>query len=107
MSLTYQRPEINTFQDLATNPNYQLTTFKGSTAEVIFLVTILLRLKNQHVLKIITKYDHFKESKSGPMKDIGDKLRRCDDDTCSPNDIDKVVRTVLVKDRMVAILVRP
>ena len=40
------------------------------------------------------------------MKDIGDKLRRCDDGTCSPNDIDKVVRTVLVKDRMVAILVR-
>lgn len=38
MSLTYQRPEINTFQDLATNPNYQMTTFKGSTAEIIFLV---------------------------------------------------------------------
>lgn len=41
------------------------------------------------------------------MKDIGDKLRRCPHNTCSLNDIDKVVRTVLVKDRMVAILVRP
>jgi len=38
MSLTFQRPDINTFEELATNPNYQMTTFKGTTAEVVFLV---------------------------------------------------------------------
>lgn len=40
------------------------------------------------------------------MKDIGDKLRRCPDDTCSLNDVDKVVNKVLGKDRFVATLVR-
>lgn len=38
MSLTFQRPEINTFRELADNPNYQLATLEGSLAEVIFLV---------------------------------------------------------------------
>ncbi len=38
MSLTFQRPEINSFRDLAANPNYQLVTLEGSLAEIIFLV---------------------------------------------------------------------
>jgi len=38
MSLTFQRPEINSFRELAANPNYQLVTLEGSNAEIIFLV---------------------------------------------------------------------
>lgn len=38
MSLTTQRPEINTLNDVATNPNYQPVVHKGVTAEFIFLV---------------------------------------------------------------------
>lgn len=40
LSLTFQRPEINSFRDLATNPNYQLATLEGSMPENIFMVII-------------------------------------------------------------------
>lgn len=48
----------------------------------------------------------FKGSKSGPMKEIGDKLRRCPGDTCSSNNVDQMARKVLGKDHFVAVLVR-
>ena len=38
MSLTFQRPAINSFGDLAMAKDYDLTVVKGSNAEVIFLV---------------------------------------------------------------------
>lgn len=38
MSITYQRPEINSFKDLANNPNYQATIQKGSIGEIDILV---------------------------------------------------------------------
>jgi len=38
MSLTFQRPEINSFRELAAKPNYQLGTLESSNAEVLFLV---------------------------------------------------------------------
>ena len=40
MSLTSQRPDINSFKDLATDPGYQPTTIKGTFTERIFLVNI-------------------------------------------------------------------
>ena len=40
MSLTSQRPDINSLKDLATDPNYQLTNLKGTDTELMFLVTI-------------------------------------------------------------------
>jgi len=42
MSLQFQRPDVATFDDLASNQNYQPTTIKGVTAEFIFLVHITL-----------------------------------------------------------------
>lgn len=38
MSLTSQRPDINSLKDLATDPSYQLTTLKGTDTELMFLV---------------------------------------------------------------------
>ena len=38
MSITYQRPEINSFKDLANNPNYQATIKKGSISEIDIMV---------------------------------------------------------------------
>jgi len=38
MSLTFQRPEVSSFTDLAMKPNYQLALVKGTTPEEIFLV---------------------------------------------------------------------
>ena len=38
MSLRFQRPDVSTFQDLATNPNYNPMVIKGSSAELLFLV---------------------------------------------------------------------
>jgi len=38
MSTTYQRPDINSFKDLANNPNYQATIVKGSLSEIDILV---------------------------------------------------------------------
>lgn len=40
MSLTSKRPDINSFKDLANDPNYQLTVLKGAIPEHIFLVMI-------------------------------------------------------------------
>ena len=34
MSITYQRPDINSFKDLANNPNYEATILKGSISEI-------------------------------------------------------------------------
>ena len=38
MSITYQRPDINSFKDLAHNPNYEATILKGSISEIDILV---------------------------------------------------------------------
>ena len=40
MSLTSQRPDINSLKDLATDPNYQLTNLKGTFTERMFMVNI-------------------------------------------------------------------
>ena len=40
MSLTFQRPDINSFQDLADNPNYQLITIGGTIGETVLLVIL-------------------------------------------------------------------
>lgn len=41
MSLQSQRPDINTFQDLASNPDYLPLTFKGASLENYFIVLYL------------------------------------------------------------------
>ena len=38
MSITYQRPDVNSFKDLANNPNYQAIIQKGSIGEIDILV---------------------------------------------------------------------
>ena len=38
MSITYQRPEINSFKDLANSPNHQAMIKKGSISEMDILV---------------------------------------------------------------------
>lgn len=38
MSVTYQRPTINSFDDLATNPSYKSTILTGSIQEIDILV---------------------------------------------------------------------
>lgn len=55
MSLTIQRPEINTLKDVATNPNYQPVVHKGATAESMFLVCILTNryVKKTDYLKLL------------------------------------------------------
>ena len=40
MSVTYQRPTINSFDDLATNPSYKATILTGSIQEIDILVNI-------------------------------------------------------------------
>lgn len=57
MSLRFQRPDISTFEDLANNPNYQLTTVKGGIAERIFLVSPLSLKKTN--LSYLLKLDKF------------------------------------------------
>ena len=39
------------------------------------------------------------------MKDIGDKMRRCPDNTCSLNSIDESARKVLGKENFISVLV--
>ena len=41
MSLIFQRPDINSFRDLAESPNYLPATVEGATADIIFLVRAL------------------------------------------------------------------
>jgi len=41
MSLTSQRPDINSFKELADDSNYKLTVLKGAVPEHIFLVIIV------------------------------------------------------------------
>jgi len=38
MSLTYQRPDVNTFKGLATDPNYKPITYQGISIEFMILV---------------------------------------------------------------------
>lgn len=52
MSLIFQRPDVSTFKDLPTNPNYQLATRKQTTAETIFLVSYILLLPEYIVVLI-------------------------------------------------------
>ncbi len=40
MSIITQRPDINSYHDLATNPNYQPSIVNGSIAEAVFLVIV-------------------------------------------------------------------
>ncbi len=40
MSLQAQRPNINTFQDLASNPDYLPLAFKGASFETYFIVNL-------------------------------------------------------------------
>jgi len=40
MSLTTKRPDINSFEELANDPDYRLTNFKGTYIETMFLVHI-------------------------------------------------------------------
>ena len=42
MSVTYQRPTINSFDDLATNPSYKSTILTGSIQEIDILVNIYI-----------------------------------------------------------------
>ena len=47
MSITYQRPDINSFKDLAHNPNYEATILKGSISEIdILVLNKSFKLKN-------------------------------------------------------------
>lgn len=48
LSLIFERPDINSFSDLATNPNYQLATVEASYPEIIFFV--INSFKNQETL---------------------------------------------------------
>lgn len=60
-----------------------------------------MSLREEIIVEII-----YKESKSGTMKEIGDKLRRCPDGVCVVNgNIDKTVQKVLNEKNFVAILV--
>lgn len=38
MSLTFQRPDIGSFQDLANDSRYQAATMRGTYPEITFLV---------------------------------------------------------------------
>ena len=38
MSVTYQRPDINSFSDLANNPDYNVNAQKGTISEIEVLV---------------------------------------------------------------------
>ena len=40
MSVTYQRPDINSFSDVANNPDYNVTTLKGIISETEILVSL-------------------------------------------------------------------
>jgi len=50
MSLTSQRPDINSLKDLATDPNYQLTNLKGTFTERMFMVNIYFEKENYLLL---------------------------------------------------------
>ncbi len=43
MSLTFQKPNIGSFQDLAKNPHYQVITLKNSFPENAFLVLLIIQ----------------------------------------------------------------
>jgi hypothetical protein len=40
MSVTYQRPDINSFSDLAKNPSYNVTVQKGAITEIDVLARL-------------------------------------------------------------------
>lgn len=43
MSLTFQKPSIGSFKDLARNPNYQVITLKNSFPENVFMVIAIIQ----------------------------------------------------------------
>jgi len=90
MSLTYQRPEIATFQDAADSPRYKLIAEKSSIVERIFrvifsFISILFFINLKWLLK---------EATSGTMKQVGDKYFPCGD-ACSMTNYEKMVNEVI------------
>jgi len=101
MSLTYQRPEIATFQDAANNPHYKLIAEKSSIVERIFRVNairfLFFRFENLKCL--------LQEATSGTMKLVGDKYFPCGD-ACSMTNYEKMVNEV-ISGESVAVMVIP
>ena len=100
MSITYQRPEINSFKDLANNPNYQATIQKGSIGEIDILVCYHICFTS---FSLIYSILNPQKAETGDLKLVGDKLRQCS--TCSGTDFDGLARKVLEEKNYVSILV--
>jgi hypothetical protein len=50
MSVTYQRPEINSFRDLATATNYKATVLIGSIQDIDLLRMVMEVYLSQYII---------------------------------------------------------
>jgi len=106
MSLTFQKSEINSFQDLTTNPNYQLAIVKKDVPDWLFMVYIyIINYFPRSIIFLIGKPCQKKMAESGTWKNIGDKIRQCPDDYCHTINSKQAAERVL-DGKSVAILVR-
>ena len=80
LSVTYKKPDISTFKELATNSKMEAVTLEGSICEIDIM-----------------------EGKSNDIKAIAQKLQRCQE--CKVHNYDKAVRMVL-EGNHAAVLVR-
>ena len=94
MSLRFQRPVINTLQDLANNPNYLPTAFKNVAPENILMVyRICNGLMHENCIKHAVT--NLQSAAQGTiMRKIGDKFLQCND-RCRLVDYSGMVKNVL------------
>nr|CAH0098786.1 unnamed protein product [Daphnia galeata] len=79
MSVTYQRPTINSFDDLATNPSYKSTILTGSIQEID-----ILRSPNEN------------------LKKVAERIQKCSD--CKKFYLNDMFNAVLEKENYVSIM---
>ncbi|XP_046651950.1 uncharacterized protein LOC124342817 [Daphnia pulicaria] len=84
MSVTYQRPEINSFRDLATATNYKATVLIGSIQDIDLRV-------------VMERYQN------GDLKMIADRVKKCALD-CRKFSFDELAVSVLEQENCVSIL---
>ena len=103
-SLTYQRSEIVTFEDLAEHSEYGLSTVKGSIMEIALLESTILII-TFYFLSIwkLPLFLFLQTAEKGPLKQIGNRLRSCGQN-CSLTDFGQIQNKVL-GDQQAAILV--
>lgn len=108
MSVTYQRPTINSVRDLAFTPSYKATVIAGSIQDIDLQVKIfyLSASRNTMMYCVVVLFYTFtlQRSRNEILKIIAERVEKCSADCKKFNLID-LATTVLEKDNYVSILV--